>query len=98
MSPWKVGSTASSSSGVTETGCCSSTSPLVSWVLVTSPSFSPATYSFSPSLANVVHLQGEIDADGEDKKVGGQHDAFACFAVGLGNKQPLIDVMDKNSS
>ena len=47
-SPVKRGSSASSSCRVTWTGCCSSTSPEVSCVLVTQPKCSPATYSLSP--------------------------------------------------
>ena len=50
--PRKWARAPSSSSRVTDTGRFSRISPVVSWVLVTTPSFISARYSFSDSLAN----------------------------------------------
>ena len=52
ISPRNRSNAASSSSRVTRTGRSSCTFPVVSWVSVTTPSLSPATYSFPPSEAN----------------------------------------------
>ena len=51
ISPVNRASTSSSCARVTDTGRSATTSPVVSWVLVVSPSRSPATYSLSPPSA-----------------------------------------------
>ena len=52
MSPVNPSSTAQSCSRVTSAGRSSTISPVISWVLVVTPSFNPAIYSLSESAAN----------------------------------------------
>lgn len=52
ISPRKAASAPSRAARSASTGRSSTTWPVVSWVLVTTPSFNPAMYSFSDSDAN----------------------------------------------